>query len=303
MVHSFIQEIPASPKKLTQLWDETTRDEAQQMLTKQIAEGFPTHRKVLKPILAPYWNIRNELGEADGLLFKERQLIIPKAMQSDVLDLIHESHLGIEKCKACARAIVYWPGMSCDIHNTDATSKTCLTHRHKNQKEWMIPHAIPDLPWQKLGSDVFEHKGKPYLVVVDYYSKFIEMSLMRDKTAGTIVTHMKSIFARYGIPEELISDNMPYNSKEFKQFANNWGFKLTTSSPTYPQANGLSEKAVQTVKRILNKTSDPYIGLLEYRNTPVTGTMSPSQFLMSCSTRTIIPVAQELLKPKVATEV
>lgn len=184
----------------------------------QLAEGFPMHRKVLKPILAPYWNIRNELSEADGLLFKGRQLIIPKAMRSNVLDLIHESHLGIEKCKACARAIVYWPGMSRDIHDTVAMCKTCLTHRHKNQKELMIPHTIPDHPWQKLGSDVFEHKGKPYLVVVDYYSKF-ETSLLRDKTAGTIVIHMKSIFARHRISEELISDNMPYNSKEFKQFA------------------------------------------------------------------------------------
>ena len=168
----------------------------------------------------------------------------------------------------------------------------------------MIPLAIPDRPWQKLGSDIFEHKGKPYLVVVDYYSKFIETSLMRDKTAGTIVTHMKPIFARHGIPEELVSDNMPYNSKEFKHFASDWGFKLTTASPTYPQANGLSEKAVQTIKRILKKTSDPYIGLLEYRNTSVTGmTYSPSQLLMSRATRTKIPVATELLQPKLVTEV
>lgn len=116
--------------------------------------------------------------------------------------------------------------------------------------------------------DVFEHKGKSYLVVVDYYSKFIETALMRNKTTGAIVTHMKSIFARHGIPDELISDNMPYNSREFKQFATDWGFKLTTSSPTYPQSNGLSEKAVETVKRILKKTGDQYIGLLKYRNTP-----------------------------------
>ena len=157
-------------------------------------------------------------------------------MQSSTLDLINESHLRIKKCKARARAnIVYWPGMSHDIHDTVAKCSICLTHRHNNQKEPMIPHAIPDRPWQKLGSDVFEHKGKPYLVIVDYYSKFIEMCLTRDKTAGTIVTHMKSIFARHGIPEELVSDNMPYNSKEFKHFASDWGFKLTTSSPPYPQ--------------------------------------------------------------------
>ena len=249
-------------------------------------------------------NIKNELSEAEGLLFKGRQLIIPKAMQTNILDLIHESHLGIEKCKARARSTVYWPGMSRDIHDTVAKCATWLTHRYKNQKEPMIPHSITDRPWQKLGSDVFEHKGKPYLVVVDYYSKFIETSLMRDKTAGTIVTHMKSIFARHGIPEELVSDNMPYNSKEFKQFATDWGFKVTTSSPTYPQSNGLSEKAVQTVKRILKKTNDPYIGLLEYQNTPVTGmAYSPSQLLMSRATRTKIPVAQELLRPQVATGV
>ena len=120
----------------------------------------------------------------------------------------------------------------------------------------MIPLAIPDRPWQKLGSDIFEHKGKPYLVVVDYYSKFIETSLMRDKTAGTIVTHMKPIFARHGIPEELVSDNMPYNSKEFKHFASDWGFKLTTASPTYPQANGLSEKATATGQQYRRNRKD-----------------------------------------------
>ena len=146
--------------------------------------------------------------------------------------------------------------------------------------------------------------GKPYLVVVDYYSKFIETWLMHDKTAGTIVTHMKSIFVRHWIPEELVLDNMPYNSKEFKHFASDWGFQLTTSSPTYPQANGLSEKAVQTIKRILKKTSNPYIGLLENRNTPVTGmTYSPSQLLMSRATRTTIPGGTELLQPKLVTEV
>ena len=304
MVHSFIQENPASPEKLKQLKEETAKDEALQVLKTQIAEGFPTHRKALKPVLTPYWNIRNKFSEANGLLFKGRQLIIPKTMQSSTLDLIHESHLGIEKCKARARAIVYWPGMSRDIHDTVAKCSICLTHRHNNHKEPMIPHAIPDCPWPKLGSDVSEHKGKPYLVVVDYYSKFIETSLMRDKTAGTIVTHMKSIFARHGIPEELVSDNMPYNSKEFKHFASDWGYKLTTSSPTYSQANALSEKAVQTIKRILKKTSDPYIGLLEYRNTPVTGmTYSPSQLLMSRSTRTKIPVPTECLQPKLVTEI
>jgi hypothetical protein len=82
---------------------------------------------------------------------------------------------------------------------------------------------------------------------------------------------MKSIFARHGIPDELISDDMPYNSAEFRRFAKEWEFTLSTSSPTYPQSNGQSEKAVHKMKRILKKSEDPYPALLEYRNTPVTG--------------------------------
>ena len=128
----------------------------------------------------------------------------------------------------------------------------------------MIPHeTVPDRPWKKVGSDILEHKGKSYLVVVDYYSKFIETSLLRDKTAGTLVTHMKSTFARHGIPEEVVADNMRYNSSVFRSFACDWGFTVTTSSPTYPQSNGMSEKAVQTIKRILKKAEDPYIALLD----------------------------------------
>ena len=141
-------------------------------------------------------------------------------------------------------------------------------------------------------------------MLVDYYSKFIETSMMANKTAPTVIIHLKSIFARHGIPEQLISDNMPFNSTEFKKFAKDWGFQTITSSPRYPQSNGMSEKAVQTVKRILKKAKDPYIALLEYRNTPVTGmTYSPSQLLMNRTIRTKLPTAREELHPKLPVNV
>ena len=139
---------------------------------------------------------------------------------------------------------------------------------------------------------------------MDYYSKFIETSMMANKTAPTVIIHLKSIFARHGIPEQLISDNMPFNSTEFKKFAKDWGFQTITSSPRYPQSNGMSEKAVQTVKRILKKAKDLYIALLECRNTPVTGmTYSPSQLLMNRTTRTKLPTAREELHPKLPVNV
>ena len=303
MVHSMVTEIPASPEKIEELKKETAKDEALSQLKKQMIEGWPNHKHEVPQNIAIYWNIRHDLSEAEGLIFKDHQLVIPTAMRRDMLNLIHESHLGIEKCKSRARAILFWPGMSNDIYEKVSKCATCATYKMKNQKEPMIAHHIPDRPWQKLGTDLCEHKGKNYLVVVDYYSKFIETALLPNKTAGTVITHLKSIFARHGIPEELVSDNMPFNSKEFDEFAKEWGFKQTTSSPTYAQSNGMSEKAVQTVKRILKKVDDPYIGLMEYRNTPVTGmTYSPSQLLMSRIARTKIPISQELLLPAVASE-
>lgn len=115
---------------------------------------------------------------------------------------------------------------------------------------------------------------------------------------------MKAVFARYGIPQKIVSNNGPcYNSHEFHQFAESWGFQHVTSSPQYPQSNGLAEKTVQTAKWILTKAredkKDPYLSLLEYRNTPVDGHKSPAQILMSCRLRSILPTTTLQLQPQV----
>jgi hypothetical protein len=136
-----------------------------------------------------------------------------------------------------------------------------------------------------------------YLVVVDYYSRFIEIAKLSSTTSPSIVTHMKSMFSRHGIPETVVSDNGPqYSSTEFSQFATNWGFQHVTSSPLYPQSNGLAERAVKTVKHLLD-TEDPYIALLAYRSTPLEVGLSPAELLMSRKIRSTIPIIQAQLHP------
>ena len=99
---------------------------------------------------------------------------------------------------------------------------------------------------------------------MDYFSKFCEISLLADTSSPTIITHMKSMFARHGTPKVGVSDNQ-LDTKEFKNFQKEWDFKLTTSSPQYPKFNGMAERTVQTVKKLLKKAlangEDPYLAL------------------------------------------
>ena len=109
---------------------------------------------------------------------------------------------------------------------------------------------------------------------------------MKSKTAKATIVALKSILARQGIPNKIIADNMPFNSKEFHEFGKKWNFKVVTSSPKYPQLNGLAERNVQTIKKLLKKAreggSDEELALLELRNTPITGmSCSPAQLLMN----------------------
>ncbi|XP_035211503.1 uncharacterized protein K02A2.6-like [Stegodyphus dumicola] len=170
----------------------------------------------------------------------------------------------------------------------------------------MIPHEIPNLPWYKVATDLFEVNKNVYLLIVDYYSNFFEISKLPDTRSQTVISYMKSHFARYSIPLIVISDNGPQFAS--KEFANKYQFKHITSSPYHPQSNGLAERSVQTAKKLLKKAqadhADPYLALLAHRNTPTNEMLgSPAQRLMSRRTRTILPTSEELLKPQLVKNV
>ena len=165
----------------------------------------------------------------------------------------------------------------------------------------MLPSSLPDLPWQKVGTDLFEWKNSKYLLIVDYYSRYIEISRLDHSTASAVIAHNKSIFARHGIPEVVYSDNGPqFQAAAYTQFASTYQFKHVTSSPYFPQSNGEAERAVATIKSLLRKEGDPYLALLAYRSTPLEIGYSPSQLLMSRTLRSSIPVTCEQRRPKVA---
>lgn len=102
MVLSLITNLPMTQEKLAQMKSATAQDEDLQMSSKVVKSGWPFHRSQLPTSVAHYWNLRGEIHEAEGLLFLGQRLIIPLEVRQDVLNCIHESHLGIEKCKSRA---------------------------------------------------------------------------------------------------------------------------------------------------------------------------------------------------------
>ena len=98
----------------------------------------------------------------------------------------------------------------------------------------------------------------------------------------------------------MVSDNGPqFSSQDMKEFSETYGFRHITTSPHYPQANGLAERTVKMVKSLLENSSDPYKALLSYRATPMPWcALSPAELLMGRRIRTDIPQVKESYVPE-----
>ncbi|KAI0211727.1 hypothetical protein LSAT2_003403, partial [Lamellibrachia satsuma] len=126
----------------------------------------------------------------------------------------------------------------------------------------------------------------------------------RNLKLNPLVERLAKLFSMHGIPEKLLSDNGPqFSSHHFAQFATEWNFKHITTSPTMHQANGMVERANQTVRRMIEKMRGDkvqmYAGLLNLRNTSRTAEAgSPAQRLMGRRTATKLPTSDQLLQPK-----
>ena len=271
-----------------------------QALIAILRSGWPEHRTMVPESVKQYWQARQEIHEADGLLFCKDRILVPPKMKKEILRILHEGHMGIDKTRARARDILYWPGMSQDIEDLIQKCDICIQQSSSQRRESMILHEIPERPWMKIGADIFQLGRHDYLCLVDYYSKFPVIRQLKGKTADAVIINLKSVFAEYGIPQEVISDNMPFSSVQFQEFATSYGFNSTTSSPTYSQSNGQVERTIGTVKKMLKKATDPYLALLEYRNTTIKGMKySPAQILNSRRLRSKLPVSTKALEPEV----
>ena len=235
-IHLVSTESYVTNRKIAAIKAENRDDETMQQLRDQINQGSPEQKSLVPAVLQPYFPYRHDLTTDDELIYKAHNILIPPKLRSETLCKLHHSHQGIEKTKRLARESIFWPGISKQIEDHVSQCETCLENATSNAREPLKPRAIPQRPWQKVGTDLFEWKGKPHLIVVDYYSRYPEVGELRDAKARTVISKTKSIFNKHGIPDEVISDNGPqYSSHEYKEFASDYDFTHTTISLRYPQ--------------------------------------------------------------------
>ena len=185
--------------------------------------------------------VKDELCVLGKLVLRGYRIVIPKSLQDTVLKLAHEGHPGIVKMKARLRTKVWFPRM-------DQAAEKFVKHCHSYQvigqsptPEPMKRFEPPSGPWQDLAIDLMEPKmgGEHILVLVDYYSRFYEVAVLKKATSESIIKALEPIFARFGYPVSLKSDNgAVFTSKYFQDYMHCCGIVHYTSPPFFPQANG-----------------------------------------------------------------
>lgn len=300
MVHTVSKYLPMSPEMKNQFKNATSNDKICEKLSNYYLNGWP--RNISKDCLV-YSKFKDSIYMQDGLLFVEDRILVPESLRSYVLSVIHKGHCGIVKSINRAKKLFYWPQMRADIHKFVQQCRTCEKYSPTNFNESLLPHKIPKERFLKVGVDILDYNGSSFLVIVDYFSHWLELLPLKDKTSECVIDAMQNVFSRFGYPLELISDNMPFSSFKCQSYFKSKDITLITSTPRYPKSNGMAEKYVQISKMILKKYFEDNLdyreGIMQYNNTPLVGlNLSPSQILNSRNIRTS-PCTIEYLKPKI----
>lgn len=301
-VGNMIQCMPATSSRVDGIKLEQLKDPCLSKVISYTLQGWPEDYSQENSLgLAPFWAARSHLSVIDSsLLTYGSRIVIPGDMRKEILSKIHDDgHLSLQKCRQRVQESVWWPEVSHDLKEWIEKCSFCQKYCRQQHAEPLKPSLLPERPWVKIGMDLCYMNGKDYVVVVDYFSRWLEIVNLEDTTTATLVQKVKNIFARWGIPEIVRSDNGPqFSSSLFKAFAIEYGFIHTTSDPHYPQGNGAAERAVQTAKRIL-KQEDPFLALMTYRATVMETTgCSPAQLIMGRNIRTRLPVIKSQLYPR-----
>lgn len=159
--------------------------------------------------LRPYWYRGQELTVEDDCLLWGLRVIVPGSLRQQLLKELHESHQGMVKSKAVARSHFWWPKLDEDIENMIGQCRVRALHQNQPNVVPVHPWKWPEHTWERVHVDFCEKGKHQFLLAIDAYSRWPEIKLMTTTTAKPIIEVMRSMFASYGLPKIIVSDNGP----------------------------------------------------------------------------------------------
>lgn len=256
-----------------------------------------------------FYTNRQLLDVNKGCLTYDERVVIPKALQQQVLKVLHLNHAGIVRMKQLARKSVFWSGLNEDIERYVNRCESCqVLRKDKPNKEYGV-WASAVQPFDRIHIDFFHFQSNTFLIVVDAYSRWLEIKRMNRTTASALINVLSEIFSVFGFPKEIVSDNgPPYTSFELSEFYRERNITQTHTPPYHPASNGLVERAVQTAKSVLRKVANDRSDKLQidkavedflftYRNSPHTSKqLIPAHLMLNFRPRSPLNLLNDNIK-------
>ena len=270
-----ISQIENLPVTAVQVRQATQNDAVLSKVLKFTQQGWP---KDVESDLIPYQNRAQELSVEDNCLLCGRKVVVPAELREKVLEELHATHPGIARMKAMARSHVWWPGIDKQIEAVVKSCLPCLRVKQTPASAPLHPWTWPPKPWQRIHVDFAgPFLNKMFFIIVDAHSKWPEIYEMSSTTSQSTINVLRHMFASYGLPLQLVSDNGPqFVAADFTSFLEENGVKHIRSAPYHPATNGLAERFVRSFKEAMKAAGASATSvrqklenfLLCYRSTP-----------------------------------
>ena len=220
--------------------------------------------QVMKAIKTGNWEscdsafrkIYHELFIVKNMEMRDTHIVVPFSLQEKILRWAHEGHMGIVKTKQRLRTKVWWPGIDKQIEQVVRQCHACqLVSTQSEKSEPITSTEMPNGPWEILGVDLCGPfpTGDNLLMIVDYYSRWQEVVIIKSTTADVIINKLQTVFSTHGLPVTIVTDNGPqFKSQDFKNFEKEYGINHRKVAPYWPQANGEVERQNRVVQGLLH---------------------------------------------------
>ncbi|XP_055590370.1 uncharacterized protein K02A2.6-like [Uranotaenia lowii] len=250
--------ISSLPLTFRMVREATSRNPTLQKVIQFIHAGWPSSNNIEDAAVRQFYPHRESLSVIQNCLMMTDRLVIPECFRQRILKQLHRVHPGIERMKAIARSHVFWPKIDAAIETFVKQCGNCASHSKSPPKLPPQPWPQAKTPWERIHVDFAgPFFDQHFLVVVDAHSKWPEIRILRSPSTSAVVEFLEELFARFGNPSTIVSDNgSQFTSEQFSSFCASNGIQHLRSAPYHPQSNGQAERFVDTLKRSMLKINE-----------------------------------------------